>query len=288
VLDNPALSPAVKGLMVWSANPAVTQIDTPRVRKGLMRDDLFTVVFDHFITDTARYADIVLPATTQFEHFDLQGAWGHYYVTVNSQAVAPMGEAVSGGELMRRLAAKLGLAGMAFTESDEEIAAAALPDGWRLDELIAAGWKKLPPAAVQLNQPLKFSAGPIKAPAARPKGTLQLLTPKSHYFLNSTFANMPRQRQSQGAPRIELHSQDAQQKGLADGDWVIVRSATASLRIALKVSTVAIPGVALMQGKWWGGEEETSGQMNRLSPSSWSAGGQPAYNETFVKVERAP
>ena len=83
LLSDKALAPPVKGLMVWSANPAVTQIDAELVRQGLARDDLFTVVFDHFITDTARYADIVLPATTQFEHFDVQGAWGHYYVSVN-------------------------------------------------------------------------------------------------------------------------------------------------------------------------------------------------------------
>ena len=286
ILDPSAMARPVKGLMVWSANPAVTQIDTPRVRKGLLRDDLFTVVFDHFITDTARYADIVLPATTQFEHFDMQGAWGHYYVSLNKPAVAPMGEAVSGGELMRRLAAKLGLDDPAFAESDETIAAAALPEGWSMDELKAAGWKKLPPQPMQLKATLRFSAGPIMAPAVQPPGTLQLLTPKSHYFLNSTFANMPRQRQSQGIPSIELHAEDARRQGLNEGDWVIVKSPAASLRITLKVSEDAMPGIAVMQGKWWGGEEETSGQMNRLSPSSWSPGGQPAYNETYVTVER--
>ena len=102
-----------------------------------MRDDLFTVVFDHFITDTARHADIVLPATTQFEHFDVQGAWGHHYVPANEPAIAPMGEARSGGAIMRALAAKLGLDHPAFNESDEEIAAARLPEGWRLRRIWA-------------------------------------------------------------------------------------------------------------------------------------------------------
>ena len=178
------------------------------MRKGLLRDDLFTVVFDHFITDTARHADIVLPATTQFEHFDVQGAWGHYYVSANEPAMAPMGEAMSGGALMRALAARLGLDHPALKESDEEIAASALPAGWRLDELRAAGWMKLAPQTTGPQHPLSLAHEAI-APPAGPENALQLLTPKSHYFLNSTFANMPRQRKSQGMAAIEIHPDEA-------------------------------------------------------------------------------
>ena len=139
LLEGSAEPPPIKGLMVWSANPAITQIDGARVRRGLLRDDLFTVVHEHFLTDTARLADIVLPATTQFEHFDVQGAWGHHYVAVNQPAIAPVGEARSGGAVMRGLAHALGLNHPALQESDEEIALSCLPEGWTMEALKAVG-----------------------------------------------------------------------------------------------------------------------------------------------------
>jgi anaerobic selenocysteine-containing dehydrogenase len=274
--------------MVWSANPAVTQIDSGLVRKGLMRDDLFTVVFDHFITDTARHADIVLPATTQFEHFDVQGAWGHYYVSANEPALAPMGEAKSGGALMRALAARLGLDHPALKESDEEIAASALPAGWRLDDLREIGWRKLAPQATGPQHPLSLAHEPITEPSAAPAGTLQLLTPKSHYFLNSAFANMPRQRKSQGMAAIEIHPQEARSRALADGDLALVRNGATIMRVAVKVTDTILPGLAVLEGKWWGEDDAASAQMNRLTEARFSPRGQPAYNDTFVTVERSP
>jgi len=286
-LTDAALSPPVKGLMVWSANPAVTQIETPLVRKGLARDDLFTVVFDHFITDTGSFADIVLPATTQFEHFDVQGAWGHYYVSANRPALAPIGEAVSGGALMRALAARLGLDHPALKESDEEIAASALPADWRLDDLVRDGWRKLPARAIGPQQKLTLLSEPIAAPGPAPDKTLQLLTPKSHYFLNSTFANMPRQRKSQGLAAIEIHPHEAQLRALADGDVAVVRSGDTKMILTVKVTDTIQPGLAVLEGKWWGDEDEHSTQMNRLTGARFSPQGQPAYNDTHVTIERA-
>ncbi len=137
-LTNDALAPPVHGLMVWCANPAVSQPDARRLRQGLAREDLFLVVAEHFLTDTARFADIVLPSTTQLEHFDVQGAWGHHYISVNLPAIAPLGEAKSHGEMMRLLAPRLGLHEPPFRESDEEIAASALPTGVTLDDLEGA------------------------------------------------------------------------------------------------------------------------------------------------------
>jgi len=285
-LTDAALEPPVKGLMVWSANPAVTQIETPLVRKGLARDDLFTVVFDHFITDTARFADIVLPATTQFEHFDVQGAWGHYYVSANTPALAPMGEALSGGALMRALAERLGFDHPALRESDEEIAASALPEGLRLDDLVRDGWHKVA-RATGPQQRLSLLSEPIAAPSAAPADTLQLLTPKSHYFLNSTFANMPRQRKSQGLAAIEIHPQEARSRALSDGDVAVVRSGNTKMILAVKVTDTIRPGLAVLEGKWWGDEDEQSAQMNRLTAARFSPQGQPAYNDTHVTIERA-
>ena len=286
ILADETLVPPVKGLMVWSANPAVTQIDQPAVRRALRRDDLFTVVHDHFITDTARYADIVLPATTQFEHVDVQGAWGHHYVSANSAAVAPRGEARSGGALMRALAQALGLDHPALSESDEDIAASALPAGWSLDELKSLGWKKSPtPRMAAPGVKLRISSGPLAAPARA--DALQLLTPKSHYFLNSTFANMPRQRQSQGTPEIEVNAADAARFGLADGDEVFAHNGVERMRLVLRITSTILPGLAALEGKWWGDDSEDSAAMNRLTPPGWSPAGQPAYNETFVTLARA-
>jgi anaerobic selenocysteine-containing dehydrogenase len=280
--------PPVKGLMVWSANPMATQIDAERLRRGMMRPDLFTVVHDHFLTDTARLADIVLPATTQFEHVDVQGAWGHHYASANLPAVAPRGEAKSGGELMRLLAERLGLDHPALGESDEEIAASALPAGWRLDELQRDGWRKAPaprPKIAPLSVKLSLASDPIEPPPPAPSGRLQLLTPKSHYFLNSTFANMPRNRQSQGPPAIELNPADASVRGLADGAAVRVTGGGGSLTLALKFNPDVAKGIAILEGKWWREPADTSAPMNRLTSSLWSPAGQAAYNETYVTVE---
>jgi anaerobic selenocysteine-containing dehydrogenase len=288
ILDDDSLAPPIKGLMVWSANPAVTQIDGPRLRRGLGREDLFTVVCDHFLTDTALFADIVLPATTQFEHLDIQGAWGHHYVTVNWPAIPPQGEAKSSGAIMRALAPRLGLDHPAFGESDEEIAAAALPSGWTFDDLNETNWRKSStprPQIARLATRLRVADGAIAVPTVPAPGELQLLTPKAHYFLNSTFANMRRQRQSQGKPTVMISVADAEARALVDGAEVILRRESASIKAVLKVSDTLRSGIASLEGKWWDGDDPSAAPMNRLTLSRWSPAGQPAYNETYVTVE---
>jgi anaerobic selenocysteine-containing dehydrogenase len=247
-------------------------------------------VIDHFLTDTARHADIVLPATTQFEHFDIQGGWGHHYVMANNPAIPPQGEARSGGAIMRGLAARLGLDHHAFRESDEEIAASALPEGWKLADLAERGWRKSPPPrpAIQpLASKLKIAGGPIAELDHPPTDHLQLLNPKSHYFLNSTFANMQRHQYQQGRPVITLNGDDAKARGLEDGMRVAVRNGAAELRLTLAVSDSVRRGVATFEGKWWDGGESQATPLNRLTASCWSPAGQPAYNEVFVTVTAA-
>ena len=287
VLTDGDLDPPVKGLMVWCMNPAVIQVDVGRVRRGLARDDLFTVVLEHFMTDTARYADIILPATTQLEHFDVLGAWGHHYITVNNPAMAPLGEAKSHGEVMRLLAPRLGLDGPAYGESDEQIAALALPPGLTLAALKAEGWRKVSPprpdpAAGAAR--LRLTSDELEPIAS---DTLRLLTPKSHYFLNSSFANMPRQREAQGAPALEMNPADAAARGLADGQSVVLANQRGEIQATLAVGDAICPGAVALAGKWWSEPAETAALANLLTPSSWSPGGQPAYNDTFVEVEAA-
>ncbi|WP_158295575.1 molybdopterin-containing oxidoreductase family protein [Crenalkalicoccus roseus] len=281
-LTDPALDPPVMGLMVWGTNPAVVQPDAGRVRRGLAREDLFTVVIEHFLTDTARHADVVLPSTTQLEHFDVLGAWGHQYVTVNLPAIAPLGEAKSHGEIMRLLARSLGLDHPALREDDETIAASALPPGLTLAALKEAGWVKMEKPPPRLDGAgLRLARG-VTPPPAPPEGMLRLLTPKAHFFLNSSFANQPRQRRAQGAPRLEMAPADAAARGLGEGQAVRIGNARGTILATLHVTDAVPPGVAALPGKWW---EADGAVANLLTPSAWSPGGQPAYNDVFVAVE---
>ena len=290
-LTSADLTPPIKGVMIWGTNPAVVQPDTSRMRQGLARADLFTVVLEHFLTDTARYADIVLPATTQLEHFDIVGAWGHHYISVNNAAIAALGETKSHGEIMRLLAPRMGLAHPALQESDEQIAASALPDGVDLEGLKADGWRKTFPGRPAFGPGTRtLRVGGITADAPRPPddAELQLLTPKSHYFMNSSFANMPRQRHSMGRPTLDMHADDAAARGLLDGGRVALRNARAEVLVWLRLTDAVRPGVVALPGKWWGQPADTGAVANLLTPSAWSPGGQPAYNDTFVTVTARP
>lgn len=284
------LSPPVKGLMVWNSNPAVVQPDTRRLRQGLAREDLFTVVLDHFLTDTARYADIVLPSTTQLEHFDILGAWGHHYVTVNEPAAAPLGQSKPHAEVMRLLADRLGLQHPALHETDEQIAASALPPDIDLESLRSAGWKKTFPARYSPPPPDRrvrlvgpTPTFPIGA-ARTGDGKLQLLTPKAHIFMNSTFANMPRQRRVMRGPTLEIHPEDATERGIRDGTSAVVSNDQGTLHVLARVTDQVRAGVVSLPGKWWSFPPETGAVGNTLTSSAWSPGGQPAYNDTWVHV----
>ncbi len=285
-LTDENLDPPIKGLMIWCVNPAVSQPDAGRVWKGLAREDLFTVVLEHFLTDTARFADIVLPSTTQLEHFDIVGAWGHHYISVNNPAMEPLGEAKSHGEVMRLLAQHVGLKHPELRASDEDIAASALPPDVSLPELKAAGWVKTSPPAPAFTSKLHLASG---VPARTvPAGALQLLTPKAHFFLNSSFVNMPRQRKAEGCPTLEMNPEDATERGLQDGQGVLVQKGSLSISATLHVTDAIRPGTLALPGKWWGSLSREAAVANLLTGSVWSPGGQPAYNDTFVDVVRAP
>ena len=281
-LTNPALDPPVRGLMVWNANPAVTQPNAARVRRGLARDDLFTVVIEQFMTDTARHADVILPSTTQLEHFDVQGAWGHHYISVNLPAIAPLGESKSHGEIMRLLAPRLGLTDPAFADSDEQIAASALPSAVTLEELKERGFiKRSPPRPVfgPGHSVVRIHDTPVRQPL---QPGLQLLTPKAHQFLNSTFVNMPRQRKAEGRPTLHMHPNDAARRSLKSQTDVRVHNQQGSMTAVLHVSDDIREGTVALPGKWWGLESS-----NLLTGCDYSPGGQPAYNDTFVEVTSA-
>lgn len=289
-LCDTTLSPPVKALMIWGANPVVTQPDAGKVYEGLSREDLFVVTVEQFMTDTAKQADIVLPSTTQLEHLDLQGSWGHHYIGFNHPAIKPLGESKSHGDIMRLLASQLELDDPALRESDEQIALSVLPAEVDAHALQAEGWCKHSPARRDLRtepQLLKIAGEDITAPPAREPDQLQLLTPKAHFFLNSTFANMPRQSKDQQAPLLVMNNEDASPRGLADGARVRVANSLGALYLAVRVCDEIRPGVVALEGKWWDSTPDTRAVGNLLTPSSWTPSGQPAFNDTFVSVESA-
>lgn len=296
LLTDETLDPPIKALMVWGMNPAVIQPDLGRVWQGLAREDLFTVVIDHFINDTAAFADIVLPSTTQLEHFDVQGAWGHHYLSVNNPAVGPQGEAKGHGEIMRLLAKRLGLAQSCLSESDEQIAAAALPDWLSMTELMAKGWVKTPvsrPDPRAIGQRLAICIGLAQAGAGygedRPSpapDALRLLTPKAHHFLNSSFVNMPRHRAAHKGPRLQMNPADAGTRGLKPNVTVTISSGDRSLTACLVITDEIRPGVVSIEGKWWNRTDGPGAVVNLLVPPCWTPAGQPAYNDVFVTVAK--
>lgn len=283
-LTDSQLKPPIGGVMIWGTNPVVVQHDSANLKRGLEREDLFTVVLEHFMTDTAKYADIVLPSTTQLEHFDVNGAWGHHYISANLPAIAPLGEARPHSSVMRELAARMGLDHPALRETDDEIAASVLPEGLTLQQLKRQGYAKTFPPRPEFG-PGKLQvtlSAPIVEPPAPVPGRLQLLTPKAHYFLNSSFANMPRHQHSMGRPTLEMHPADAAERGLSDGQRVAVRNEQGALTAHVALTGGIHRGVAAIAGKWW---RSAQGDVcNALVPPAWSPGGQPAFNDTFVEV----
>ena len=288
-LTDKTLNPQIKALMIWGMNPAVDQPDAHLIHEGLLREDLFTVVVEHFITDTAMFADLVLPSTTQLEHFDAQGAWGHYYISINEPAIEPIGESKPHSEIMRLLARRMGLDHPAFRENDQDIVTSCLPKGLTLEMLKEKGWYKSKPTEGPLDnltQKLNISeVTPVESLQNEHGYPLQLLTPKSHYFMNSSFANMPDKQKKMKHPIVEMHKKDAEVRNLKDGQAVQIFNEKGTLDVSLQISENIYPGVLSLPGKWWGHPEHMQALSNILTPSSWSPGGQPAFNETWVDVK---
>ncbi len=294
ILTSTQLDPPVKGLMIWGHNPMVNQIDAETVRQGLSREDLFTVVVEHVMTDTARHADIVLPSTTQLEHFDIHGSWGQQYVALNTPPIAPLGESKPHAEIMRLIAARMGLEEPALQADDETIARSTLSEDFDWDTLKSQGWLKAPlPARHPASDGPRLNLQTGLRPDTLTEngdgdGSLRLLTAKAHYFINSTFANMPRQAKQQGAPTLEMHPRDADRLGLEDGVDVIVRNDRGSLSASLHVTDAIVEGTTVLEGKrWWTGNGDGSPVTNRLAPARWTPGGQAVFNDIFVEVGRA-
>jgi len=316
-LTDPDLDPPVKALFVWNGNPAVTVPNAAAIRRGLEREDLFTVVSEQFMTDTARYADVVFPATTQLEQVDLVPSWGHLYLGWNEPAIDPLGEAVPNTELWRRLAAAMGFDEPELFEDDESLIASALKgvdikrlrdDGYvRLDvpddvRPYAQGGFGTSSGNVELfseslaalgHDPLPDFVPPRESAAGNPdlavRYPLALLTPKHHMrFLNTSYSHLPKHGPVEGGPFVEIDPADAEARSISEDDLVDVWNDRARLRLPARISDRLRPGVVAVPFGWWNehyGGGENANSLTNDTLTDW--GGGVAYSDTLVQVAPA-
>jgi len=316
-LTDPDLRPPIRALYVWNSNPAVIAPDQTRVFRGLAREDLFTVVHEQFMTDTARYADIVLPATTMLEQDDLLGSWGFNYVALSQRAIAPVGEAKSNSEVARLLAARLGLEDEVFRLSDTELIDLALRDskaereGATMNTLTAHGFARVGPRKREApfaeggfptpsgkfefvssdlakagHGPLPVYIPPAESPDTRPdlaeRFPLRLLTRKRHYSINSSYGSLPVLLRAEPEPLVELHPDDAAVRGIRDGQPVRVWNDRGSVRYRAMLSERVMPGtVAVPFGHWMrDGTSANALTSDRLA----DIGNGPTFCDALVEV----
>ena len=301
--------PRIEALVVYNSNPVAVAPQSPKVVQGFRRDDLFTVVLEQFMTDTADHADYVLPATTQLEHLDVHTSYGHTYVLMNQPAVAPQGEAKPNTQVFRELALRLGFDEPCFADTDEQLAAQAFTDDIDMAALRAQGWLKLPlpelpfadggfPTAngkVQVDVPeigvpdhVPNHESALSAPELAQRYPLAMISPPARHFLNSTFVNVRSLRSIEGQPLVEIHPADAQARGIADGALVRVFNDRGSYRCAASVSERARPGVVNGLGVWWRKLGVDGSNVNELTSQKLTdIGRAPTFYDCLVEVAAA-
>ena len=263
--------PPIQALVVYNSNPAAVAPESAKVVKGLQREDLFTVVLEHFMTDTADLADLVLPATTQLEHLDVHTSYGHTDVLINEPAIPPQGLAKPNTQIFREIAAALGFTDPCFAEDDEALARQALT-GIDFDALRAQGWLPLPvPEHPLADGDFPTPSGKAWAthptlgvpdfvpnhecaetdPSLAARYPLAMISPPARNFLNSSFVNVKSLRDIEREPVLEMHPDDATARGIADGAMVRVFNDRGEQLLRAAVNGRARPGVVNGLGVWW-------------------------------------
>jgi anaerobic selenocysteine-containing dehydrogenase len=317
---SPEFGPAVEALIVYNSNPVAIAPDSDKVMRGFMREDLFTVVLEHFQTDTADYADIVLPATTQLEHIDAHTSYGHLYMMANNAAVAPMGEAKANTEIFRLLAAAMGFDDDCFKDSDDQLAAQAFHAqdaraiGFDWDALKQKGWQRLnmPDApfaqggfptpsgkcefysarmAADGLDPLPAYLPPYESLASNPelaaRYPLAMISPPARNFLNSTFVNVKSLRSAEGEPHLDIHPDDSAARGIADGDMVRIFNDRGSFVAKARVTDKARAGLVVGLSVWWKKLATDGKNANEVTSQQLTDMGRaPTFYDTLVQVER--
>ncbi len=313
--------PPVKALFVYNSNPADVAPNQTKVRAGLLREDLFVVVHEQLMTDTCKYADIVLPATTQLEHLELMYSYWHLYVQLNEPAIEPLGEAIPNSELFRRLARHMGFTEPCFQDSDEELVRQQLASNSRYLEGItferlqkehlikvnrapapfAEGGFTTPSGKVEFYSETLAKAGmePVLeyvppaesvdgSPELARKYPIHLVSPAAHHFLNTTFANQPRMMKGEGVPTIYINPDDAGSRGIEDGDWVRVFNDRGSVRLQAAVGDWSRAGVAISPSIWWTRFMPDGVGINALTTDAVAdMGGGASFHTNLVQIERA-
>ncbi len=320
VLTDPGLAPSIQALYVYSSNPAAVCPNQALVLAGLAREDLFTVVHEQVMTDTARYADLVLPATTSMEHEDLYRSFGHFYVQLAEPVVPPVGQARSNWDVFGRLARALGVAEAHYARPVAVVIRELLARGdatvrsITYERLRAEGSVRLDlprpympfadgaptesgrvelysaPLAARGLPPLPtwtpLAEGPAAAALAE-RYPLQCIVPPNRFFLNSSFSQSDLLRKRQGTPTVMLAPADATARRIADGDTVQVESARGASTFTARVTDATRPGVAVIEGIWWHRFHPGGHGVNFLTDDrTTDMGGGPALHSNLVEITR--
>jgi anaerobic selenocysteine-containing dehydrogenase len=318
-----AATPPVRAIYVYNNNPVAVCPDSQKVIAGFRREDLFTVVHEIFLTDTTDYADIVLPATTQLEHYDIHKSYGHLYMLANNPAIAPPGEAKPNSEVFRLLAARMGFDDACFRDSDEDLCRQALETsnprmaGIEWEALKARGWQRLqvpahfaPFAAGNFPtpsgkcefysetakgmglDPLPVYTPPresaLSAPQLAKDYPLAFISPPARNFLNSSFANLEFALQEAREPCLDIHPQDAAARGIAAGDAVRIYNGRGAFTAKARVSERVRPGVVAALSVWWKKLSPDHRNANEVTSQAIAdMGGAATYYDCLVEIERA-
>jgi anaerobic selenocysteine-containing dehydrogenase len=302
-------SPPVKAVFVYNSNPAAIAPNQNAVVRGLMRRDLFTVVHEQFFTDTTDYADVVLPATTFLEHKDFQGAYGHYFLQLSEQAIAPLGEAQSNIWLFSQLAQRMGFTEPCFQDSVDELIAQAL--GGAAEELQAKKSLHMQCEAEELGNgvfatpsgKIEFYSSTLAAQGIDPLPTfhppdesrrgvdahtfpLEFLPRKADNYMNSTFANLPSHQKMESPGLAMMHASDASARQICEADWVEIYNARGKIRLRARLDGSVPAGVVAASLNWnklsTGGNNINALTSERLT----DIGRGPTFYSTLVEVRK--
>jgi anaerobic selenocysteine-containing dehydrogenase len=330
-LDAPIMS-----MMCWNSNPVTQAPETDKIVAGLMREDLFLVSAEHFISDTASYADILLPASMGAEMEDMILSWGHLYLTYNAKCAESPGEAIPNNEIFRRLAARLGFEEDNFKWTDSECLehyvdwAAPACEGIDLEYLRKHGYARLNVGTPDDRVPHKegnfptstgkchllvegaknFVAGPFRQmyeefqpgedidplpdyigpreshandPELAERYPLNIVSPKSHGFLNSCYANMEQKLQGQGEQFVMINQRDADTRGIIDGDRVQVMNSRGAFKGVARITDDVKCGVVVATLGYW--RQLNDGTVNSISSASFGdMGHSPSFSDNLVEV----
>jgi anaerobic selenocysteine-containing dehydrogenase len=309
--SSPDFGPQVDALIVYNSNPVAVAPQSSRVVQGFAREDLFTVVLEHFMTDTADLADYILPATTQLEHWDVHLSYGHTDVVLNRPAIPPVGQARTNTDFFRDLAQRMGLNDPCLQDSDEALCRTAFGDAVDFSVLLDQGFASLSvPDAPFADGGFPTPSGrceffsqrladqgqdglPDHLPNFEPANThpdypLAMISPPSRHFLNSTFVNVKSLRDMEGAPWLEMHPDDATARGLSDEEHVVVFNDRGRYACQLKVNTRARPGVVNGMGIWWRKLGTNGTNVNEVTSQRLTDMGRAAvFYDCWVQVSAA-